>query len=117
MDKPRFPVSVTREFSYRADLSETGEILEADDFKSLYHHVLYDLRNQIGSVANRQHDWSFPHVSAVIEFGYRTDYYTDPGHCYSEWTSLKTCCYIYVSLYTVSIHNWNNDTKCKIERK
>ena len=84
MSKPRFPLSVERYFCYRAKINTTGEILECETFKSLYHFTRSHLRTE---VLYKEHEYKYS--EAVLEFGYHTDYQIRKGYWYSEWTQLE----------------------------
>ena len=79
--KPRFPISVTREFKYRANIVSTGEILECDSFKTLYRVTRSHLRTEV-----LYNETKYKYCDAVLQFGYETSYEIEKGHFYSEWT-------------------------------
>ena len=101
-----FSLRIDREFCYRAYISKTGEVLECDNFKSLYRCARKSLRIECG----RTDDIHFDYGTADFSFGYRVDRYDRPGHCYSEWTSLIDLGYLYVS--TLSEAYYPGDNKC-----
>ena len=83
MSKPRFPISVERYFCYRAKIESTGEILECETFKSLYHFTRSHLRTE---VLYKEDEYRYS--EAVLEFGFYTNYEIRKGYYYSEWTLL-----------------------------
>ena len=88
-----FSLRIDREFCYRAYIPQTGEVLECDNFKSLYRCARSGLRIECG----RTDDHHFANGTADFSFGYRVDRYDRPGHCYSEWTPLVDLGNLYVS--------------------
>lgn len=84
MSKPRFPLSVERHFCYRARIENTGEILETNTFKRLYHFTRSHLRTDV--FYKRE---EYRHSEAILEFGYCTEYEIRPGYYYAEWTQLE----------------------------
>ena len=95
--KPRFPLSVTRTFCYRAFLKDSGEMLECNDFKSLYRITKSHLRDEVGSACSDYH-----YSTAVLSFGYATLYEIKPGYYYEEWAELHRFGCFYVSTLTES---------------
>ena len=94
--KPRFPLSVTRNFIYRAKIRDTGELLECDDFKTLYRVTRSHLRGEIGCVDTE--DYSF--AGAILSFGYQTMYEVKPGYFYSEWEEITTIGWFFISSFS-----------------
>lgn len=93
--KPLFPLSVERSFHYRAVIKDTGEILESDNFKSLYHATKSHLRIEVGAVGSDHYNYS----TAVLSFGYSTVYESKPGYYYGEWEELQTLgCFLFLLL-------------------
>ena len=84
MSKPRFPLSVERHFCYRAKINNSGEILETQDFKTLYRRTLSELRTDVLYL-----ETEYKYADAVLEFGYYTNYEIRRGYWYSEWTLIK----------------------------
>lgn len=84
MSKPRFPLSVERHFCYRAKLNDSGEILETQDFKTLYQRTLSTLRTDV-----LYKETEYKYADAVLEFGYYTEYEIKRGYWYAEWTLIK----------------------------
>ena len=82
--KPRFPISVIREFKYRAKIVSTGEILESNSFKTLYRVTRSHLRTEV-----LYNETEYKYCDAILEFGYSTDYEIKKGYFYSEWTQIK----------------------------
>ena len=72
MSKPRFPLSVTREFYYRATIDGEGEILDCPDFKTAFRCVRSHLRTDV-----LYNEKDFKAGSATLEFGYETRYARD----------------------------------------
>lgn len=101
-----FSLRIDREFCYRAYLRKTGEVLECDNFKTLYHCAWKSLRIECG----RTDDYHFANDTAHFSFGYRVDTYDRIGHCFSEWTSLIDLGHLYVS--TLSEAYYPGDNKC-----
>ena len=95
--KPRFPLSVTRTFCYRAVLKDSGEMLDSENFKSLYRAAKSHLRVEVGSK-----DSDYNYSTAVLSYGYRTLYEIRPGYYYEEWENLQTLGCFYVSTLTES---------------
>lgn len=93
-----FSLRIDREFCYRAYLPKSGEVLECDNFKTLYRCARKHLRIECG----RTDDHHFANGTADFSFGYRVDQYDRPGHCYSEWTSLVDLGNLYVSTLSES---------------
>ena len=94
MCKPRFPKSVSYIFTYRA-IMPWGDILESDNFKSLYRGVLRHLR-----VECLYNETEYKHACAEIEFGYYTHYDVYSGYPVEEWTNIRTCGLVGESTYT-----------------
>lgn len=90
--KPRFPISVTREFKYRAFIRSTGEILECDSFKTLYRVTRTHLRTE---VLYKETEYKADH--AHLEFGYSTSYEIEKGHFYGEWNAINKIGVMWVS--------------------
>ena len=86
MCKPRFPLSVVREFKYRALLNDSGEVLETDSFKRLYHYTRQHLR---GEVLYKLGENEYRYQDATLQFGYDTMYEISKGCYYGEWTCIK----------------------------
>ena len=95
--KPRFPLSVTRTFFYRAVLKDTGEMLDSENFKSLYRATKSHLRTDVGAK-----DSDYNYSTAVLSFGYSTLYEIRPGYYYEEWEELQKLGCFYVSTLTES---------------
>ena len=96
--KPRFPLSVTRHFYYRATKPGTGELLDCDDFKTLYQVTRSFLRSEIGCPDCEE----YSETGAVLSFGYQTLYEVKPGYYYSEWKEIETFGYFYITSLTES---------------
>lgn len=96
--KPRFPLSVTRTFYYRAVIKDLGEMIDCADFKSLYQCTKSHLRGEVGSIAGSEYNYS----KAVLSFGYQTLYEIRPGYYYEEWEELQRFGCFYVSTLTES---------------
>ena len=95
MSKPRFPLSVERHFSYRAKIDSTGEILECDTFKALYHFTRSHLRTEV-----LYKEKEYKYSEAVLEFGFYTNYEIRKGYWYAEWTQI--CDYGCMQISTIS---------------
>ena len=102
--KPRFPLSVTRNFFYRAKIKETGEFLECDDFKTLYRVTRSHLRGEIGCVDCEE----YSQTGAVLSFGYQTLYEVKPGYFYSEWEEIETFGCFFISSLTESFRRFSD---------
>ena len=103
--KPRFPLSVVREFKYRAILNEYGEVLETDSFKNLYRFTRQHLR---GEVLNNLNQSEYRHGDATLQYGYETRYEIRKGYWYSEWTCIRD----YGSLWVSSVsEQWYDEDK------
>ena len=99
MCKPRFPLSVDREFKYRSCITSTGECLETDSFKKLYRFTRHHLR---GECLYGLKSGEYRYLDATIQFGYETIYEVSKGHYYSEWTTIKD----YGCLQISSVSEW-----------
>ena len=102
--KPRFPVSVTREFVYRSRIDSTGEILECDSFKTLYRVTRSHLRTEV-----LYRETEYKYCDAVLEFGYSTLYEITKGHYYSEWTKIHDYGCLQVSTLSESFYSTRDD--------
>ena len=117
MDKPMFPLSVTREFTFRAFL-DTGESLDSASFKCVYQRTLEHLRCEIGEVkGDRVTPDNYSSQWAFIEYGYETLYEIRKGYYYSEWNSLKRYCSLMVSNCSIGVHRWDDDKQIWISRE
>ena len=88
----RFSISVVREFKYRAKLSD-GDIIEADDFKTLFRHARTALRIECG----RTDDGHYATATATFSFGWSECHYTKPGYGYGQWHLVNDLGLLYVS--------------------
>lgn len=102
-----FSLRIEREFCYRAYIHKTGEVLECDNFKTLYRFARFSLRVECG----RTDDHHFANETAHFSFGYRVDQYDRLGHCYSEWTPIVDLGNLYVS--TLSEAYYPGDNHCQ----
>lgn len=102
--KPRFPLSVTRQFFYRAKIRETGELLDCDDFKTLFRVTRSHLRGEIGCVDCEE----YSHCGAVLSFGYQTLYEVKPGYFYSEWDEIETIGCFFISSLSESFMRFSD---------
>ena len=84
MCKPRFPLSVERNFTYRAFIQESGEMLDCDDFKQLYRATLSHLRTDVLYKVS-----GYRMEEARFEFGYYVYYEIRKGYGYSEWHAIR----------------------------
>lgn len=112
MSKPRFPLSVTRTFVYRAFIRETGELLESADFKTLFMRTRSHLRTE-----SLYKEEDFKSTSATIEFGYSTYYEERPGYGYEEWTMIKYYGFMYVSTLSESYYRTEDGASCVMRGK
>ena len=103
--KPRFPISVTRVFKYRARIYSTGDILECDSFKTLYKVTRSHLRTEV-----LYNETEYKYSDAVLEFGYSTDYEISRGHWYSEWTQIKDYGCLQVSTISESFYSTEDES-------
>lgn len=107
MNKPRFPLSVRREFLYRAVIDDTGEIIEAGTFKTLFRVVRSRLRDAVYPI-----DGTFACVGASFEFGFHTSYEISRGYSYGEWRHLIGFGYMYVSTLSEVYIRYEDDKHC-----
>jgi len=84
--KPRFPLSVERQFTFRAVVSDCGCVIESLDFKTLYRAVRRHLRADVFQI-NPTNEYRA--YGAVLQFGYSTEYEIRKGYWYSEWTTIR----------------------------
>lgn len=88
----RFSTSVVREFKYRAKLSY-GDIIEADDFKTLFRCARTALRIECG----RTDDDHYSCATATLSFGWSECHYTRPGYGYGQWHLVNDLGLLYVT--------------------
>ena len=84
MDKPRFSKSIERHFCYRAYIDDSGEILETQDFKTLWRVTRSHLKTNV-----RYMEDSYKSSTAKLVFGYETAYEIRTGYWYVEWTPIN----------------------------
>lgn len=99
MSKPRFPLSVSRTFMYRAYLPVSGEIIECDTLKELYYAIRKNLR------AETRHNLKigeYRYAEAQMSFGYLVEYEDKPGYYYCEWHSVHN----FGALQISSVSEW-----------
>lgn len=106
MEKPRFPLSVTREFMYRARIC-TGEIVTSDSFRDLYRATLYSLRCDNATC----HQF----MSAWLEFGYETAYEDVNHQFYCEFEIIRRQGMLWVSTIDQGFTRWGDDKQCVTE--
>lgn len=112
MSKPRFPLSVHREFVYRAFL-DTGEILESSSFKSVFMHTRTNLRCEVDSVSSYINDRAnYRSCFARFEFGYYTSYEIEKGFCYGEWTCIRELGDMFISSVIEEVFYRVNESIC-----
>ena len=116
MSKPRFPLSVVREFKYRSVIKATGETIECDDFKTLYKAVLLTLRCEIGDIRTARDCGVYRLYDAQFEFGYMTTYEIKKGYFYTEWNCINDLGVMFVSMYHQSFVR-SDDTEWFIGRR
>ena len=104
MSKPRYPLSVERHFCYRAKLNN-GDMLETQDFKTLYRRALSVLRTEV-----LYNETEYKYAYAVLEFGYCTEYEIKKGYWYSEWTSIKDFGCLQVSTLSECFYSTNDES-------
>ena len=97
--KPRFPLSVERQFTFRAVVSDCGCIIESPDFKTLYRAVRRHLRADVFQINPCGEYRSY---RARLQFGFSTVYEIRKGYYYSEWTTVKD----YGSLRVSNVSEW-----------
>ena len=105
MSKPRFPLSVTREFMYRARLC-TGEILTSDSFRDLYMATLGFLRCDNAECHEFMYAW--------LEFGYATTYEDTNHRFYSEFEIIRRQGMLWVSSIDQGFRRWEDDRECVV---
>lgn len=105
MCKPRFPLSVERHFCFRASIESTEEILETDNFKSLYHSVRSHLRTEV-----LYKETEYKYSKAVFEFGYYTRWEIREGFWYTEWTQIKDYGCLQVSTFSECFYSTEDES-------
>lgn len=103
MCKHRFPLSVERKFIYRAFLKESGEILEAEDFKTLYRVTRCHLR-----IDSRYLETEYCSSEATFEYGYSVSYEISKGRFHCEWNSLDSIGYLRVSTLSEMFYRFSD---------
>lgn len=104
MCKPRFPLSVERHFCFRARKETTEEILETDNFKSLYHFARSHLRREV-----LYKETEYKYSEAVLEFGYYTSWEIRKGYWYTEWTLIKDYGCLQVSTFSECFYSTEDE--------
>ena len=85
-----------REFMYRVVIRRTGEIIESESLKSLYHALRLTLRCELGDVAKMK---AYDNCSATIEYGILETYGPDQeGYMHSDWYSLRVIGTMFVGM-------------------
>lgn len=104
----RFPISVSRNFCYRSTIEDLGEILDTDDFKTLYRVTRTHLKDAVSSAI--EYD-EYKTYCAKMEFGFEILYEVKSGYFYTEWVSLKTIGIMYVGKYYEAMYR-TDGTDC-----
>lgn len=106
MTKPRFPLSVTREFMYRARIN-TGDVIASESFRDLYNVTLHHLR-----VENSTHH---QFMCAWLEYGYETTYEDLNHKFYCEFEIVQRHGMLWVSSIDQGFKRWKDDRECVVE--
>ena len=112
MSRPSFPLSVRREFVYRARIESTGEILQCESLKELFRVVRAHLRTDVLYLEK-----DFKCASAVLEFGLETLYEEKPNYFYCEWQQFASYGYMYVSTLSESFYRFEDARNCVMRGK
>lgn len=112
MCKPRFPLSVTRQFYFRSRIESTGEMIDCNDFKTLYRVTRSHLRTEV-----LYKEKEYKRSSAVLEFGYETCYEIEPCYFYTEWTQLDDFGCMFVSTLSESFYRTSDEAEHLISGK
>ena len=106
------PVSIKREFYYRAVIEETGEQIYCDTLKHLYSLIRSQLRADVLYLED-----GFRCASAMLEFGVETLYEDGSGNVHSEWTQLDHYGCLYVSTASEVFYRYIDNSECIIRGK
>ena len=106
MTKPRFPLSVSHEFMYRARIC-TGDVITSDSFRDLYNATLHYLRDENATHHQFMHAW--------LEFGYETSYEDRNHKFYCEFEIIKRQGMLWVSTIDQGFTRWGDDKQCVTE--
>ena len=109
--KPRFPLSVSKEWHYRARIDESGEILYCSTFKSLYRVTMSHMRAEVREID----EYTYCPMMAHLEYGYEVNYEIKPGYFYSEWYPVSDLGYMFCSKH-YDTYTRNDNTDLVIER-
>lgn len=94
-----FSLSVTREFVFRAKMSD-GDVIECESFKQLYNHVRTALRIEVGNTSSRFS--KYVSAFAVLEFGYTVHHEISKGRGVCEWHGIEDYGTMFVSNFSES---------------
>lgn len=110
MSNYKFSLSVNRYFAYRAYNVETGDVLECDDFKTLFRIAMSHARSNVYYGVD-------DNCLLRLVYGYDTVYEEKPGHYRGNWETITYYGFVYVSRYTEGYHRLDDNVNFVIRVK